>query len=115
MKKRLAILLLMASCGVAQAADEASSEAQSYIAGLCTITAEQQAAGASQEEYVQKLKDMVMRGSAPYGMNTPEFNQDEAEKVADAYIKLPDDVKKSNLKDAAACKKATLAQYQKAE
>lgn len=115
MKKRLAIMLLMASCGVAQAADEASSEAESYIAGLCTLTGEQQAPGASKEEYVQKLKNMVMRGSAPYGMNKPEFNQDEAEKVADAYIKLPDDVKKSNLKNADACKKATLEQYQKAE
>ncbi|GLR09322.1 hypothetical protein COO59_03865 [Mixta theicola] len=115
MKKRLAIVLLMASCGVAQAATEASSEAESYIAGLCTITGEQRAVGESQEEYVQKLKDMISRGSAPSAVNKPEFNQDEAEKVADAYMKLPDEVKKNNLNNADACKKATLEQYQKAE
>ena len=115
MKKRLAIMLLMAGCGAAQAADNASSEAQSYIAGICTITGEQQAANASRQVYVQKLKDMIMRGSAPYGMNKPEFNQDEAEKVADAWLKLPDGVKKANLKNADACKQATLEQYQKAD
>lgn len=115
MKKRLAIMLFMASCGVAQAADQAGSEAETYIAGICALNGEQQTTSASKEDYVQQLKNMIMRGSAPYGMDKPEFNQDEAEKVADAYSKLPEDVKQRNLKDAEACKKATLAQYQQAE
>ena len=113
--KKLAIILLMAGCGGAQAATEVNSEAESYITGLCTVTGEQQATGQSQEEYVQQLKDMISHGSAPYAMNKPEFNQDEAEKVAAAYEKLPDKVKQNNLKDREACKKATLEQYQQAQ
>lgn len=115
MKKRLAIMLMIASCGAAQAANDASNEAQTYISGLCALTGEQNAAGDSKEAYVQKLKDMTARGSSPYAMEKPEFDQDEAEKVVDAWMKLPDEVKKRNLKDADACKKATLEQYQKAE
>lgn len=115
MKKRLAIMLLLASCGAAQAAGDASNEAQTYISGLCALAGEQNAAGASKETYVQKLKEMTTRGSSPYAMEKPEFDQDEAEKVVDAWMKLPDDVRKRNLKDAEACKKTTLEQYEKAE
>lgn len=113
MKKRLAIMLMIASCSAAHAATEASNEAQSYIAGLCAMNGEQSATDASKETYVQKLKDMTARGSSPYAMDKPDFNEDEAEKVVDAWMKLPDEVKKRNLQDAEACKKATLEQYQK--
>ncbi|AUX93472.1 hypothetical protein [Mixta gaviniae] len=115
MKKRLAILLFMAGCGVAQAASDVSNQAESYIVGLCAMTGEQQASGQTQEQYVQKLKDMAKRGTSPYAMDKPEFNEDEAEKVAAAYMQLPDAVKKKNHQDQDACKKATMAQYQKAE
>lgn len=115
MNKRLAVLLLMASCGVAQAAPEVSNEAESYIVGLCAMTSEQKATDQSQDQYVQKLKDMAKRGNSPYAIDKPEFNEDEAEKVAAAYMKLPEAVKEKNRHDADACKKATMAQYQKAE
>ncbi|MEQ4530223.1 MAG: hypothetical protein ABN478_02825 [Mixta sp.] len=114
MKKRLAVMLLIAGCGTAQAATDASNEAQTYIAGLCALTADQPATGQSQEALVQKLKQMSARGASPYAMDKPEFNQDEAEKVAKAYNSLPDEVKQKN-RDAEACKKVTLEQYQKAE
>ncbi|QHM71034.1 hypothetical protein [Mixta intestinalis] len=115
MKKQLAILLLMACGGAAQAATDVSNEAQSYIAGLCAMTSEQQPTNQTQDQYVQKLKDMTKRGTAPYAMDKPDFNQDEAEKVAAAYAKLPAKVKQQNRKDQEACKKATMEQYQQAD
>ncbi|MFD1803553.1 hypothetical protein ACFSFZ_15325 [Mixta tenebrionis] len=115
MKKPLAIFVLMAGCGAAQAAGEVGNEAQSYIAGLCAMTSEQQPVNQTQEQYVQKLKDMTRRGTAPYAMDKPDFNQDEAEKVAAAYTRLPEKVKRQNRQDQEACKKATMEQYQQAD
>lgn len=114
MKKVLVFSALLAASSLAHAVDDPHSHTGMYIESLCEEIKADSGKGDS-DHYLDQLKVRSGRGVSSSAMNKPEFQDDEAEDVVDAFMDLDEDQRVALAKDPAKCRNDVLAELKKQE
>ncbi|PLR41147.1 hypothetical protein CYR55_04385 [Chimaeribacter californicus] len=112
MKKILILSALLAASSFAHAADDAHSHTGIYINNLCEEIKADSGKGDS-DHYLDQLKVRAGKGVSSSAMNKPEFQDDEAEAVVDAFMDLNEEQRSVLAKDPAKCRNDVLAELKK--
>ncbi|QCR37268.1 hypothetical protein [Nissabacter sp. SGAir0207] len=110
MRKLLVLTALLAASSFTHLAQAADGHTDMYINGLCEEIKADGGKG-DDDHYLDQLKVRSGAGVSSSAMNKPEFNDDEAEKVVDAFMDLDDDMRQSAVNDPAKCRAMILSQY----
>ena len=103
--------VLLFAAASASAADEQQTQA-SYINHLCSVVVTQPEASA--DYYLQKIKEMSMRGESPSALNKDEFDQEIAEEVVNSWQSLSPE-QRQQAKSTDACQQLMASEFQQAD
>lgn len=109
--KYLFPILLLFTAASASAADEQQTQA-SYINHLCSVVVKQPEASA--DYYLQKIKEMSMRGESASALNKDEFDQEIAEEVVNSWQSLSPE-QRQQAKSTDACQQLMASEFQQAD
>lgn len=112
MKKTLLFSALLAASAFAHAVDDAHSHTGVYIDNLCEEVKADSGKGDS-DHYLDQLKAHAGKGVSSSAMNKPEFQDDEAEDVVDAFMDLSEEQRSALANDPAKCRADVLAELKK--
>jgi len=113
MKKSLLILLGMLASSAALAADDESNIPQEnvYASKLCHIVSGETQVGKA-DSYVQKMKSYTAMSKSSSAMNQPEFDEDIANEVANAWLQLGEEERGKLRADEQLCEQTVMTQFQ---
>jgi len=113
MKKPLLILLGMLASSAALAADDESNIPQEnvYASKLCHIVSGETQVGTA-DAYVQKMKSYTAMSKSSSAMNQPEFDEDIANEVANAWLQLGEEERGKLRADEQLCEQTVMTQFQ---
>ncbi|MEZ3500842.1 hypothetical protein [Pantoea sp. KPR_PJ] len=114
MKKSLLIVVsLLASSAALAAADDDSNIPQEnvYASKLCHIVSSETQVGTA-DSYVQKMKSYTAMSKSSSAMNQPEFDEDIANEVANAWLQLGEEERGKLRTDEQQCEQTVMTQFQ---
>lgn len=104
-----AVLLFAAAS--ASAADEQQTQA-TYINHLCSVAVEKP--DASADYFLQKIKELSMRGESPSALNKEEFDQETSEEVVNSWQSLSPE-QRQQAKSTEGCQQLMASEFQQSD
>lgn len=107
----LALIGLSLSASVLAAEGENNSEENVYASHLCHLVSTEKKTS-DMDTYTAKIKSQIAGSASSSAMNKPEFNQETAQEVVNAWLELGEDERAQLRKNQEQCEQTVMTQFQ---